>query len=86
LYSEKPSFPVVRYFSTVLGFSAEDYDKDLELQVRDKIFVLFTYTSVFAHYSFALIMAFIVLEIKTRSRSMYKTQSESIGAVEQHVH
>ncbi|XP_071553686.1 ras GTPase-activating-like protein IQGAP1 [Temnothorax nylanderi] len=32
LRSEKPSFPVVRYFSTVLGFSAEDYDKDLELQ------------------------------------------------------
>ncbi|XP_070512336.1 ras GTPase-activating-like protein IQGAP1 [Cardiocondyla obscurior] len=32
LYSKKPSFPVVRYFSTVLGFSAEDYDKDLELQ------------------------------------------------------
>ncbi|XP_018395983.1 PREDICTED: ras GTPase-activating-like protein IQGAP1 [Cyphomyrmex costatus] len=32
LHSEKPSFPVVRYFSTVLGFSAEDYDKDLELQ------------------------------------------------------
>jgi hypothetical protein len=34
LYSEKPSFPVVRYFSALLGFSAEDYDKDLELQVR----------------------------------------------------
>jgi len=33
LYSEKPSFPVVRYFSALLGFSAEDYDKDLELQV-----------------------------------------------------
>ncbi|KAL6266711.1 hypothetical protein P5V15_003547 [Pogonomyrmex californicus] len=32
LHSEKPSFPVVRYFSTLLGFSAEDYDKDLELQ------------------------------------------------------
>ncbi|KAH0952189.1 hypothetical protein HN011_000264 [Eciton burchellii] len=32
LYSEKPSFPVVRYFSALLGFSAEDYDKDLELQ------------------------------------------------------
>ncbi|XP_018366382.1 PREDICTED: ras GTPase-activating-like protein IQGAP1 [Trachymyrmex cornetzi] len=32
LHSKKPSFPVVRYFSTVLGFSAEDYDKDLELQ------------------------------------------------------
>ncbi|KAL6436488.1 hypothetical protein ACFW04_004757 [Cataglyphis niger] len=32
LRSEKPSFPVVRHFSTVLGFSAEDYDKDLELQ------------------------------------------------------
>ncbi|XP_020296828.1 ras GTPase-activating-like protein IQGAP1 isoform X2 [Pseudomyrmex gracilis] len=32
LYSKKPSFPIVRYFSTVLGFSAEDYDKDLELQ------------------------------------------------------
>ncbi|XP_011692559.1 PREDICTED: ras GTPase-activating-like protein IQGAP1 isoform X1 [Wasmannia auropunctata] len=32
LRSEKPSFPVIRYFSTVLGFSAEDYDKDLELQ------------------------------------------------------
>ncbi|KMQ94561.1 ras gtpase-activating-like protein iqgap1 protein [Lasius niger] len=32
LRSEKPSFPVVRHFSTILGFSAEDYDKDLELQ------------------------------------------------------
>ncbi|EFN88876.1 Ras GTPase-activating-like protein IQGAP1 [Harpegnathos saltator] len=32
LYSEKPSFAVVRHFSTVLGFNAEDYDKDLELQ------------------------------------------------------
>ncbi|XP_067211920.1 ras GTPase-activating-like protein IQGAP1 isoform X1 [Linepithema humile] len=32
LYSTRPSFPVVRYFSAVLGFSAEDYDKDLELQ------------------------------------------------------
>ncbi|RLU14769.1 hypothetical protein DMN91_012656 [Ooceraea biroi] len=32
LYSKKPSFPVVRYFSALLGFSAEDYDKDLELQ------------------------------------------------------
>ncbi|KAH0541195.1 hypothetical protein KQX54_021250 [Cotesia glomerata] len=32
LRMEKPPFPVVRHFSTVLNFNAEDYDKDLQLQ------------------------------------------------------
>lgn len=29
---EKPPFPVVRHFSAILNFNAEDYDKDLQLQ------------------------------------------------------
>lgn len=33
LYMEKPPFPVVRHFSAILNFNAEDYDKDLQLQV-----------------------------------------------------
>lgn len=33
LYKEKPPFPVVRHFSAILNFNAEDYDKDLQLQV-----------------------------------------------------
>lgn len=33
LRSEKPPFPVVRHFSSILNFNAEDYDKDLQLQV-----------------------------------------------------
>ncbi|PBC33394.1 Ras GTPase-activating protein IQGAP1 [Apis cerana cerana] len=32
LYMEKPPFPVVRHFSAILNFNAEDYDKDLQLQ------------------------------------------------------
>ncbi|CAL7946505.1 unnamed protein product [Xylocopa violacea] len=32
LYTEKPPFPVVRHFSAILNFNAEDYDKDLQLQ------------------------------------------------------
>ncbi|XP_050481598.1 ras GTPase-activating-like protein IQGAP1 isoform X1 [Bombus huntii] len=32
LHKEKPPFPVVRHFSAILNFNAEDYDKDLELQ------------------------------------------------------
>ncbi|XP_029050274.2 ras GTPase-activating-like protein IQGAP1 [Osmia bicornis bicornis] len=32
LYTEKPPFPVVRHFSALLNFNAEDYDKDLQLQ------------------------------------------------------
>ncbi|XP_057324303.1 ras GTPase-activating-like protein IQGAP1 [Microplitis mediator] len=32
LRMDKPPFPVVRHFSTVLNFNAEDYDKDLQLQ------------------------------------------------------
>ncbi|KAK0081320.1 hypothetical protein PV325_012392 [Microctonus aethiopoides] len=32
LRMEKPPFPVVRHFSTILNFNAEDYDKDLQLQ------------------------------------------------------
>ena len=29
---EKPPFPVVRHFSAILNFNAEDYDRDLQLQ------------------------------------------------------
>ncbi|XP_043257073.1 ras GTPase-activating-like protein IQGAP1 [Colletes gigas] len=32
LYLEKPPFPVVRHFSAILNFNAEDYDRDLQLQ------------------------------------------------------
>uniref|UniRef100_A0A0C9RMV3 IQGAP1 protein n=1 Tax=Fopius arisanus TaxID=64838 RepID=A0A0C9RMV3_9HYME len=32
LRMEKPPFPVVRHFSAILNFNAEDYDKDLQLQ------------------------------------------------------
>ncbi|XP_076391557.1 ras GTPase-activating-like protein IQGAP1 isoform X1 [Megachile rotundata] len=32
LYMEKPPFPVVRHFSALLNFNAEDYDRDLQLQ------------------------------------------------------
>ncbi|XP_017888182.1 ras GTPase-activating-like protein IQGAP1 isoform X2 [Ceratina calcarata] len=32
LYTEKPPFPVVRHFSAILNFNAEDYDRDLQLQ------------------------------------------------------
>ncbi|XP_066597001.1 ras GTPase-activating-like protein IQGAP1 [Prorops nasuta] len=32
LRSEKPPFAVVKYFSGILNFNAEDYDKDLQLQ------------------------------------------------------
>ncbi|XP_076668779.1 ras GTPase-activating-like protein IQGAP1 isoform X2 [Andrena cerasifolii] len=32
LYMEKPPFPVVRHFSAILNFNAEDYDRDLQLQ------------------------------------------------------
>ncbi|XP_054010124.1 ras GTPase-activating-like protein IQGAP1, partial [Hylaeus anthracinus] len=32
LYMEKPPFPVVRHFASILNFNAEDYDRDLQLQ------------------------------------------------------
>ncbi|XP_015189639.1 PREDICTED: ras GTPase-activating-like protein IQGAP1 isoform X2 [Polistes dominula] len=32
LHMEKPPFPVVRHFSAILNFNAQDYDKDLQLQ------------------------------------------------------
>ncbi|CAK9799762.1 Ras GTPase-activating-like protein IQGAP1 [Anthophora plagiata] len=32
LHMEKPPFPVVRHFSAILNFNAEDYDRDLQLQ------------------------------------------------------
>ncbi|XP_076245101.1 ras GTPase-activating-like protein IQGAP1 [Calliopsis andreniformis] len=32
LHMDKPPFPVVRHFSALLNFNAEDYDRDLQLQ------------------------------------------------------
>ncbi|KAK2582629.1 hypothetical protein KPH14_004911 [Odynerus spinipes] len=32
LHMEKPPFPVVRHFSAILNFNAQDYDKELQLQ------------------------------------------------------
>ncbi|XP_031839391.1 ras GTPase-activating-like protein IQGAP1 [Nomia melanderi] len=32
LHMDKPPFPVVRHFSAILNFNAEDYDRDLQLQ------------------------------------------------------
>ncbi|XP_078048629.1 ras GTPase-activating-like protein IQGAP1 [Augochlora pura] len=32
LHMDKPPFPVVRHFSGILNFNAEDYDRDLQLQ------------------------------------------------------
>lgn len=54
LYMEKPPFPVVRHFSAILNFNAEDYDKDLQLQV-------YIYTSINFYYLNKILIIDILL-------------------------